>query len=222
MTRTLILSILAAATCAAPVYASTPGSYAALDRQTATACMRASGLRNASVGPVVRFSDRFAVDARTVTGTYPQPHMKGAKGTMLCLYDGRTRRAEVQEIAPAIQPGASADMKNIWWRGTEVGRRSVGSSTVTLMFGSDGKVAGKSACNNYSANYMLTDSTLRVYPGMIGTRMACPENVMAQEMQFRTILTAARTAIVESDGMMTITAADGRSVRFVRAQAQTN
>ena len=69
---------------------------------------------------------------------------------------------------------------------------------------------------------MLTDSTLRVYPGMIGTRMACPENVVAQETQFRTILTAARTAIVESDVMMTITAADGRSVRFVRAQAPTN
>lgn len=222
MTRILILSILAAATCAAPVYASTPGSYAALDRQTTAACAKASALRDASVGPVVRFSDRFAMDARTVTGTYPQLHMKGAKGTMLCLFDRRTRRAEVQEMAPAIQPGASADVKDIWWRGTEVGGRSVGTSKVTLMFGTDGKVVGKSACNNYSANYMLTDSTLRVYPGMIGTRMACSENVMAQEMQFRTILTAARTAIVESDGMMTISAADGRSVRFVRAQAPTN
>lgn len=222
MTRALILSILAAAASAAPAFASTSGSYAALDRQTTAACARASGLRDATVGPVVRFSDRLAMDARTVTGTYPQTHMKGAKGTMLCLYDRRTRRAEVQEMAPGIQPGASADIKDIWWRGTEVGGRSVGSSTVTLMFGSDGKVAGKSACNNYSANYMLTDSTLRVYPGMIGTRMACPEDVMAQEMQFRTILTAARTAIVESDGMMTITAADGRSVRFVHAQAPTN
>lgn len=222
MTRTLILSILAAAANSAPAYASTPGSYASLDRQTTTACAKASGLRDATVGPAVRFSDRFAMDARTVTGTYPQPHMKGGKGTMLCLYDRRTRRAEVQEMAPVMQPGAGADTKDIWWRGTEVGGRSVGSSTVTLMFGSDGKVAGKSACNNYSANYMLTDSTLRVYPGMIGTRMACAENVMAQEKRFRTILTAARTAIVESAGMMTITAADGRSLRFVRTQAQTN
>jgi len=32
-----------------------------------------------------------------VRGTYPQKFMKGAKGTMLCLYDRRTRRAEVAE-----------------------------------------------------------------------------------------------------------------------------
>jgi heat shock protein HslJ len=222
MTRALILSILAAAVSAAPAFASTPGSYAVLDRQTTAACAKASGLPDASVGPVVRFSDRFAMDARTVTGTYPQPHMKGAKGTMLCLYDRRTRRAEVQEMAPAIQIGASSEIKDIVWRGTEIDGRPVGSSPVTLMFGSDGKVTGKSACNNYSANYMLTGSTLIVYSGMIGTRMACPENVMAQEMQFRTILAAARSATLDSDGRMTLTAANGRSVRFVRAQASTN
>jgi hypothetical protein len=32
-----------------------------------------------------------------VRGTYKQRFMKGARGTMLCLYDRRTRRAEAVE-----------------------------------------------------------------------------------------------------------------------------
>ena len=222
MTRTLVLFALLATVFAAPSQAATPGAYAALDRQTSAACRAASGLRSASVGPVVRFSDRFLIDARTVTGNYPQNHMKGATGTMLCLYNRRTKRAEVQEMASAVQPVAGTDIKDVWWRGTDIVGRAVGSSPVTLMFGSDGKIGGKSACNNYSANYLLTGSTLRVYGGMIGTRMACPANVMAQETQFREVLAAATLATLQSDGSLMIVAPNGQSLRFARAPETAN
>lgn len=222
MTRNLAFSALLASVIAASLQAATPGAYAALDRQTSTACSAASGLRNASVGPVVRFSDRFLMDARTVTGTYPQSHMKGATGTMLCLYNRRTKRAEVQEMASAVQPVAGTAIKDVWWRGTAIAGRAVGSSPVTLMFGSDGKIGGKSACNNYSANYMLTGGELRVYAGMIGTRMACPANVMAQETQFRDVLAAATSAKLQSDGTLMIAAPNGQSLRFARAPETAN
>ena len=222
MTRTFVLSALLTATFAAPLQAATPGAYAALDRQTSAACITASGLRDASVGPVVRFSDRFLMDARTVTGTYPQPHMKGAKGVMLCLYNRRTKRAEVQEMVSVTQATAGNTIKDIWWRGIDIGRQSVGSSPVTLMFGSDGKIGGKSACNNYSVNYTLTEGDLRVYAGMIGTRMACPADVMAQETQFRNILSAATLATVQADGTLSIATADGQSLRFSRAPETVN
>ena len=219
MTRSLIFSALLASVIAAPLLAATPGAYAALDRQTSAACRAASGLHSASVGPVVRFSDRFLMDARTVTGTYPQSHMKGAAGTMLCLYNRRTKRAEVQEMAPAMEPVAATDIKDIWWHGTAIAGRPVGSSPVTLMFGSNGKIGGKTACNNYSANYMLTRSELRVYAGMIGTRMACPTNVTAQETQFREVLAAATSAKLQSDGTLMIAAPNGQSLRLARARA---
>ncbi len=222
MNRMLVLSTLFAAAIAAPSYAATPRSYAALDRQTSAACIVSSGLRNATVGPVIRFSDSFVMDARTLTGTYPQPHMKGAKGTMLCLYNRRTKQAEVQEMVAAEHVVETSNLKDIWWRGTDIGGHPVGSSPVTLMFGSDGKIGGKSACNNYSANYTLTNNDLRVYPGMIGTRMACPANVMAQEMQFQRLLTEANLAIVQSDGTMTVRTPQGKSLRFTRARASTN
>ena len=222
MTRILRLSALLASVFAAQLQASTPGAYAALDRQTSTACSAASGLRSTSVGPVVRFSDRFLMDARTVTGTYPQSHMKGATGNMLCLYNRRTKRAEVQEIAPTVQSMAGTDIKDVWWRGTAIAGRAVGSSPVMLMFGSDGKIGGKSACNNFSANYMLTGSELRVYAGMTGTRMACPANVMAQETQFRDVLAAATSAKLQSDETMIIAAPNGQSLRFTRSPEPAN
>lgn len=222
MTRTLVLSALLASVFAAPLQAATPGAYAALDRKTSAACSAASGLRGTRVGPVVRFSDNFLMDARTVTGTYPQSHMKGAVGTMLCLYNRRTKRAEVQEMAPAVQAVAGTDIKDVWWRGTTIAGRAVGSSPVTLMFGSDGKIGGKSACNNYSTNYMLTGSKLRVYVGIIGTRMACPANVMAQETQFRDVLAAATSAKLQSDGSLMIAAPNGQSLQFARAPETSN
>jgi len=196
--------------------------FGGLDQQTSAACRAASGFHSASVGPVVRFSDRFLMDARTVTGTYPQSHMKGATGTMLCLYNRRTKRAEVQEMAPAMEPVAATDIKDIWWHGTAIAGRPVGSSPVTLMFGSNGKIGGKSACNNYSANYMLTRSELRVYAGMIGTRMAYPANVTAQETQFREVLAAATSAKLQSDGTLMIAAPNGQSLRFARAPENAN
>ena len=222
MTRRLILSSLAAAMLAAPAYAATPGAYAALDRQTSAACIAASGLRNAAVGPVTRFSDRFLMDARTVTGTYPQAHMKGATGTMLCLYNRRTKRAETQEMASRANPVAGAEVKDVWWQGIDIDGRPVVAGAVTLMFGSDGKAAGKSACNNYSVNYKLNGTDLHVYPGMIGTRMACSPSAMAQEEQFRALFGVASSAVVQPDGTMTLTGPNGQSLRFARAATPNN
>ena len=101
MTKTILFSAFFAVVSVAAAHASTSASYTALDRQTSAACIAASGLRAATVGPAIRFSDSFLMDARTVTGTYPQPHMKGAKGKMLCLFNRKTKKAEAQEMAPA-------------------------------------------------------------------------------------------------------------------------
>jgi hypothetical protein len=89
--------------CVAPAYSATPNAYASLNRRTQRACIEASGLHNASVGSIIRFSDRSGMDARIVTGTYPQTHLNGAVGTMLCLYNRAIRRAETQDMSPSSQ-----------------------------------------------------------------------------------------------------------------------
>jgi heat shock protein HslJ len=216
MNHNMTIVGLLALTWIGPSYAATPREYAALDRRTDRACIETSGLRNAITGPVTRFSDRFGMDARTVSGTYPQAHMNGATGTMLCLYNRATRRAEVQETGTRSVPIASAHIKNVMWRGTAINGEPVGTSIVILMFGLDGKATGRSACNNYSVNYALTGNALRIYTGMIGTRMACPPPRMEQETQFRTTLAAVSMASVESDGSLLLRGPSGQSLRFVK------
>jgi hypothetical protein len=90
--------------------ASSPDAWAALERDASRACAAASGLRNPLVtGTTIRFDDTLGVDARLVSGTWPQPHMKGAQALMLCLYDRRARRAQVQDAeAWRVLLGAAA------------------------------------------------------------------------------------------------------------------
>lgn len=90
--------------------ASSPGAWTAVEREAARACAAASGLRDPVVADsTVRFDDTLGVDARLVRGTWPQPHMKGAQALMLCLYDRRARRAQVQDAEPWRAPlGAAA------------------------------------------------------------------------------------------------------------------
>lgn len=203
---------------AVPAHASMPSAWAALDKASSAACIKAAGLRNAKVGPSVRYSDRLLIDARVVTGTYPQPHMKGAAGSMLCLYHRTAKRAEVQDAAkmwPA--PPLDTVVKDVTWVGEHVGGQpTVHNSLVTLRFGSDGKLTGKSGCNNYSVNYQLTDRALKVYPPMIGTRMACPADIMAQEATFQDLLGRASSIEIGDDGRLTIHTANRQTLRFAR------
>jgi len=78
--------------------ASSPDAWAKLDADSAKACIAASGLTKAKVSASTHFSDAAGYDVRVVSGIYPQKHMKGAAGKMLCLYGRKSKRVEVQEL----------------------------------------------------------------------------------------------------------------------------
>ena len=88
---------LAGLLLAAPASSSTPASWVASAKAGQAACRTAAGLLRPRVSTNIIFSDAIGRDAMLVRGTYPQPAMKRAKGTMLCLYDRRQRTAEVSE-----------------------------------------------------------------------------------------------------------------------------
>lgn len=200
----------------APALAATPESYAKLDRASEAACLKSAALTDATTGPPIRFSDKMLIDARVIDGTWPQPHMKGAKARMLCLYNRKTKRVEVQELAESIMAPMVA-VKDVWWRAEDIGGRGIiDRSDVTLMLGSDGKIGGKSGCNNYSANYQINGETIKVYPPMIGTRMACPPALMTQERQYRSLLESATALRVTPEGYLEIASASGAMSRFTR------
>ena len=97
--------ILAIAT---PAVAASPDASAQGLSDAKLACRKASDLKNAAVvGTPLVFSDTNGKTAILVTGISRPDHMKGARGTMLCLYDRASRTAEVTEaknwnvVAPA-------------------------------------------------------------------------------------------------------------------------
>lgn len=96
--RWYLASTAAAVGTLVAAHASTPEEWRKLDEASAKACIAASGFRDAKAEPSLHFSDEMAVDARVVSGAYPQDFMNGATGKMLCLYSRKTERAEVQEI----------------------------------------------------------------------------------------------------------------------------
>ena len=96
MMRTLILTGMLAM-LASPALASSPDAWAQLYRQAGQRCVAASRLKNAQASKPIVFSDASGQLAMLVTGTFPQRHMKGASGTSLCLYDRRSKTAQVEE-----------------------------------------------------------------------------------------------------------------------------
>lgn len=213
---TLAGATAAAMLLVAPVTAATPDAWAKLDKASEAACLKAANLGGAMAGPPIRYSDRTGVDARVVTGTWPQPHMKGAKARMLCLYNRKNKRVEVQELAEPVVK-AAAMVKDVWWRAEDIGGRGIiDNSEVTLMLGGDGKIGGKSGCNGYSASYQLTGDALKVFPPMIGTRMMCPPALMNQEESYRRLIETAQSVSITTDGALVITSSGGATSRFVR------
>ena len=88
----LVLSTCSGVTLA---LASSPAAWSAHDREVASACTKASGLKMAAVsGQPMVFDDSVGMTALVVTGRYPEPHMENQPGRVLCLFDRKTREAQ--------------------------------------------------------------------------------------------------------------------------------
>ncbi|MFP4274492.1 MAG: META domain-containing protein, partial [Paracoccaceae bacterium] len=59
----------------------------------------------------------------------------------------------------------------------------IDGSRVTIAFDRDGRASGRATCNRYTGTAELSGEGLRLGP-LAGTRMACPEALMAQERRF--------------------------------------
>lgn len=79
--------------------ASSDEAWTELTLAVTDACATSSGLDNPQVSAPILFDDTLNKVAALVTGTYSQPHMKGAAGTMLCIYDKPTQQTWIDEAA---------------------------------------------------------------------------------------------------------------------------
>lgn len=206
---------IATLTISAPATAATPDVYAKIDKASEVACLKAAGLTNATAGPTLRYSDRVMVDARILEGVRLGADTKVAKAKMLCLYNRKNKRVEVQELA--APPAPLPPVKDVWWMAEDIGGKGIiDGSEVTLMFSSDGKIGGRSGCNGYSANYRMDGEGINVVPPMIGTKMVCASSVMSQEQAYQKLVEMASSFSVTPDGALLVKSADGSTTRFVR------
>jgi hypothetical protein len=82
------------------VRASSEEAWDALVKEAGAACQMASEFENPRVVWSNPAYERQA--ALILTGKWPQTHMKGVQGYMLCLFDKQSAKVEIQEIEPAL------------------------------------------------------------------------------------------------------------------------
>ncbi len=92
-------SLLAAVALAGVAYASSDDAWAEYDAKVTQACVAASGLKDAKPHTgLILFDDSVGYDAMVIEGEYPQEHMKGQHGAMLCLYNKAEGKAVASEL----------------------------------------------------------------------------------------------------------------------------
>jgi len=170
---------------------------------------------------------QFGAKAAATLMACPPEVMQVANAVGALLYDTRGYRIEYDTLTLLNADGrALAQLKEqahrlagTAWQVTGVnnGRQAVvgvlHGTTLTMVFGSDGKLSGSAGCNNYHSSYQDSGGTLRIDPPA-ATRMMCaqPEGRMAQEAQFLAALASATSARREADRLELRTASGALAV----------
>ena len=174
-------------------------------------------------GSQLRFGEKGAA---TLMACAPEV-MQVANTFGAVLYETRSYRIEFDTLTlfnaegqPLARLKAQADqLAGSSWQVTAVnnGRQAVVSvlagTTLTMVFGNDGKLSGSAGCNNFNAAFRAEGSALSI-TSPVATRMMCaqPEGRMAQETQFLAALASATEARRDGDRLELRTAAGALAV----------
>ena len=86
----------------------------------------------------------------------------------------------------------------------------IAGTTITALFGADGKVTGSDSCNTYNAPYTVNGTALQV--GLpVTTGMACPDDIASQGQLYLADLQQAQRYEV-SGNQLTLFAASGQKL----------
>jgi heat shock protein HslJ len=135
-----------------------------------------------------------AVALATMTGCAPTPEAKPA----------------------AAAPSDGALLAGGEWAVFEInGEAVIPSSKPTITF-DEGRVYGRGSCNRFMGGYKVGADGLKLEMSqMASTMMACPDELMTQEGKFLGTLGAV-TGYAVADGVLTLTAPEGKSIRARR------
>ncbi|MGC9525337.1 MAG: META domain-containing protein [Limnospira sp.] len=102
----------------------------------------------------------------------------------------------------AVKPAlAGTSWTLVSWGDPDSPNDRVADTEITLAF-EENRISGTSGCNRFMASYTAENSKLEIGVAA-GTRMACPEAIMNQELQFLAALEGAREYAI-ADGRLTV------------------
>ena len=97
------------------------------------------------------------------------------------------------------------------WKVTMLdGQAPLSEPSMTIQFlPEDGIVAGSSSCNRFHASYTLTGERLEL-SNIAGTMMHCGEEIMAQEQEFKRVLSGIEGFDIDAGGMLELRGSEGQ------------
>jgi heat shock protein HslJ len=104
------------------------------------------------------------------------------------------------------------------WTVTEIaGAAPVEGTEVEIAFSPDGGLSGTGGCNRINSSYEITGEGLSIGP-VASTMMACPEEVMAQEMAVIAALAGVFSFDIGEDGALILRGTNGAVIQATRAE----
>jgi heat shock protein HslJ len=123
-----------------------------------------------------------------------------AKGTTILTF--------VKPVPPAPEPFVGTNWTLDSFHTGDAVSSVIAGTTITTIFGDDGRVAGSAGCNRYFAQYTVTGRSLSIGPAG-STKMFCgTPGVMQQESTYLALLSQATTITVDGD-RLTVSDAKG-------------
>ena len=173
---------------------------------------------NVAIAPV---GDRVQINSVTIENNQIVVDMiqAGPDDPLCCPSQQVMRTYELQgdqlleSSTQVVQPdsgSASALSSTTWVLNSINGKPILPETTITAEFSGDGRVAGTSGCNSYSATFETEANTISIGLG-ITTLQACPESIMQQETAYLAALDSAATFEIEGD-TLTLLNVDGTAV----------
>jgi len=143
------------------------------------------------------------------------------EGDRLSFYDAK--RTAILMLAKTVPPAQEPLVGTNWTLASFHTADAVSSvlpgTTITAIFGEDGRISGSAGCNRYFASFNMTGTSLSIGPAG-STKMACgTTGVMQQESTYLSLLNQAKTFTIKGDRL---SLADGKGstlLSFAKAVA---
>ncbi|GAB4163471.1 MAG: hypothetical protein Fur0021_38610 [Candidatus Promineifilaceae bacterium] len=117
-------------------------------------------------------------------------------GALTILYEGGTLQFTTR-IAPADLLLEGTEWQLTTFVSGEAASSLLADTQITAVF-MQGQVSGMAGCNRYFGSYEIDGETLTISP-LGSTRMACAEEIMAQESSFLAAMQTAKTFAIEGE-----------------------